>query len=217
MAVTLVQSAGLDSNLIDDGVVLPAAPTPGNVLGLGLCVREGSGQVWTPSGPGWSLLARISTSGADNWPTAMYAKVVQPGDVAAINVVGANGQAVVCAAEFAGASAVPNVVATIDNSVGEASVVINPTAGIEAAILVFAGVRADGGPFAFTPVAGFTELYNSVSGLGPQCCFAYRIVNPAVGPYTAGETYGGGNQRAVVAAAFPGAAPAGRAIPPRYW
>jgi hypothetical protein len=217
MAITFRQGAGAESVATGTTTAnLGLAPVAGNLLVAWLAKRESIGCTFTGPGATWTLIKRTSTSAGDNWPCAMYARPAQTGDLAAHSWVSNSiERCVLVVAELVGAGLPEDIMAFAGPSTGESTVSINPTAGREVAIVAGGAVRRDTAT-SFTPAAGFVEIFESAAAGGPQTYGAYRLIPAAAGPYTAGETYGGGSPRGVVAAAFPAVA-LSRGFPRRFW
>lgn len=179
---------------------------PGNLQTLWVAKRNGNGATFTPSGTGWSLVRRASTTAADDWPCALYYRAVPSGASATISVTTSSAAdgATCQVMEFSGVTlidpALPNGVVSEDTG-GQPNINITPTAGVELLIVAFCSIRNDASP-ALTPVGSFNEVFdNDINNNGPVYGNGYRIVDPSTGTYNVGWT-GSTSNRGVVAASF---------------
>jgi hypothetical protein len=190
---------------------LDAAPTAGNMLVAYIPMRESIGITVSLSGTGWTLIETGFTGDeAGNWPHFVYERTVQPGD-----------GAVWTATRSAGASDIGmwlielEGVTAVDASDESSDVTTAPTLSLTPVtadpiiILSFVSVRSNGDE-TFTPATSMTEIVDDylddLGGTnGPQIAINWRVVSSPTGSYTVGSTYGGSDQRAVIAASFVGA------------
>lgn len=199
--IVIVQSAA-----VTNPTVLPASPTPGNMLLFVTAGRTTGTQL--PTLGTWTLGRSESANRnvAGDYPIKIYYKPVESGDPASWVVPGVAGSksylievsGIDTYDTDAGASSMYGVNATTS---------ITPTAGKVALLMSAAVLATDSAAYSppwSTPATGMTELVDTGPG-GPQLGINYQIVTSTSGSYTVGSTgniNGTGDTAAVAAVAF---------------
>jgi hypothetical protein len=207
-------ASGLETLTGNLTVTLGATPTPGNYLLALVALRDSAGVVPSFGVSGWELVDdgvtegfAFTGSGAGDWPSFMYRRLVQPGDPAAWFVSRPSGIIGMALVELE-ASALAKV-AVSSNATTAGTVAITPATSDPVIVVSFVAVRQDSA-LAFTPATDMTEVLDTswaTGDNGPQVAVNYRVISTPSGAYTVGSTYSGTPRRGVIAAAFSGVAP----------
>jgi hypothetical protein len=188
---------------------LDAAPTPGNKLVAFIPLRNADGVTIAMSGTGWNLVEdAYAGPGASDWPCYVYERTVQSGDGTAWTATGSTSSTfAMWILELEGVSAVDASDEVSDSTTSTLS--LTPVTADPIIMLSFVSLRRDVDSV-FTPATGMTEIvddYIATLGTnGPQVAINYQVDLAPTGSYTVGSTEGTGNNRAVIAASFVGAA-----------